>query len=213
MVVAWADGWEYWISGIVWISKENERAVKNTLDELKENGYLKVTKLLPNQTSTGRIEYIYDIFENKKQEVGKQGVENLGVEKQGLENQGLENQGQLNTNILITNKLNTNKLNIDKKNKPFTKPEIEEIQKYCLERNNGINAETFYDFYESKGWYVGKNKMKDWKACIRTWENRQIKKIQKQDDEFTQVLKGVFDGTIQLEQNNSSTEDSVSLLL
>ena len=58
------------------------------------------------------------------------------------------------------------------KEKSFTKPTVEEIQNYCNERKNGINANAFYDFYESKNWYVGKNKMKDWKACIRTWEQR-----------------------------------------
>ena len=61
------------------------------------------------------------------------------------------------------------------KRKSFVKPTIEEIQSYCLERNNGINAEAFYDFYESKDWFVGKNKMKDWKACVRTWEKRESK--------------------------------------
>ncbi len=60
--------------------------------------------------------------------------------------------------------------------KTFSKPTIEEIEQYCKERNNGINANTFYDFYESKDWMVGKNKMKDWKACIRTWEQRTDKK-------------------------------------
>lgn len=60
-----------------------------------------------------------------------------------------------------------------KESKKFTKPTIEEIQQYCTERNNGINAEAFYDFYESKNWYVGKNKMVDWKACVRTWERRE----------------------------------------
>ena len=57
----------------------------------------------------------------------------------------------------------------------FIKPTTEEIKLYCKERNNGINAEAFYDFYESKNWYVGKNKMKDWKACVRTWEQRNKK--------------------------------------
>ena len=61
------------------------------------------------------------------------------------------------------------------KRKVFTKPTIEEIQIYCEERNNGINANAFYDFYESKDWFVGKNKMKDWKACVRTWEQRNKK--------------------------------------
>ena len=57
----------------------------------------------------------------------------------------------------------------------FKKPTIKDIDDYCSLRNNGIDAETFYDFYESKGWKVGKNKMKSWKACVRTWEKRQTK--------------------------------------
>ncbi len=60
----------------------------------------------------------------------------------------------------------------EEKKKNFLKPTIEEIQEYCLERKNNIDAESFYDFYESKGWLIGKNKMKDWKAAIRTWEKR-----------------------------------------
>ena len=75
-------------------------------------------------------------------------------------------------NIIVENNIKENN-----KRKVFQKPTIEEIQEYCNERNNGINANAFYDFYESKGWCVGKNKMKDWKACIRTWEQRNGKKI------------------------------------
>lgn len=61
------------------------------------------------------------------------------------------------------------------KRKVFKPPSIEEIKGYCLERKNEIDAEQFYDFYESKGWMVGKEKMKDWKASIRTWEKRETK--------------------------------------
>ena len=56
--------------------------------------------------------------------------------------------------------------------KRFCPPSVEEVRAYCSERNNGINAEAFVDFYVSKGWKVGKNPMKDWKACVRTWEQR-----------------------------------------
>jgi predicted phage replisome organizer len=52
----------------------------------------------------------------------------------------------------------------------FKKPTIEEILKYCGERNNLVDAVRFFDFYESKGWMIGKTKMKDWKAAVRTWE-------------------------------------------
>jgi hypothetical protein len=47
-----------------------------------------------------------------------------------------------------------------------------DVINYCKERNNGINADTFIDFYTARGWIIGKNKMKDWRAAIRTWEQR-----------------------------------------
>jgi hypothetical protein len=52
----------------------------------------------------------------------------------------------------------------------FIKPTMEEIEDYCKERNNNIDAEQFYNFYESKNWMIGKNKMKNWRAAIITWE-------------------------------------------
>lgn len=57
-----------------------------------------------------------------------------------------------------------------KHSRNFIKPSVEEIMTYCNERGNNIDPQNFYDFYESKGWYVGKNKMKNWKAAVRTWE-------------------------------------------
>ena len=52
----------------------------------------------------------------------------------------------------------------------FVVPTIEEIQAYCSERNNSVDAQRFYDYYTANGWKVGKNAMKDWKAAVRTWE-------------------------------------------
>ena len=51
-------------------------------------------------------------------------------------------------------------------------PTISEINAYCKERKNNVSPERFFDFYESKGWMIGKNHMKDWKAALRTWENK-----------------------------------------
>lgn len=56
------------------------------------------------------------------------------------------------------------------KRKRFVKPTVEEVSEYCAERQNDIDPEEFVDFYESKGWKVGREPMKDWKACVRTWE-------------------------------------------
>lgn len=59
-----------------------------------------------------------------------------------------------------------------RKRKSFTPPTLEEVTAYCQERNNGIDPESFIDFYTAKGWKIGKEPMKDWKASIRTWEKR-----------------------------------------
>lgn len=52
----------------------------------------------------------------------------------------------------------------------FVKPKVEEIEAYCKERKNNVDAQQFFDYYESKGWKVGKSPMKDWKSAVRTWE-------------------------------------------
>lgn len=57
--------------------------------------------------------------------------------------------------------------------KRFTPPTFEEVLSYCNERENNVDPKKWFDFYSSKGWMIGKNKMKDWKAAIRTWENNQ----------------------------------------
>jgi len=58
----------------------------------------------------------------------------------------------------------------------FIKPSILEIESYCIERNNTIDHAKFFNFYESNGWRVGRNSMKDWKAAIRTWEQSEYNK-------------------------------------
>lgn len=74
----------------------------------------------------------------------------------------------------------------DKENKSFPpngvkdsarahRPTVEEVAAYCRERGNSVDAERFVDFYASKGWKVGNQPMKDWKACVRTWERREDK--------------------------------------
>tara|TARA_Y100000401_G_scaffold106776_1_gene100555 strand:+ start:19 stop:621 length:603 start_codon:yes stop_codon:yes gene_type:complete len=75
------------------------------------------------------------------------------------------------------NNININNTNITYSNNGrFKKPTLIEIDLYCADRKNNVDHIAFYDFYESKNWMVGKNKMKDWKAAIRTWERREKKK-------------------------------------
>ena len=78
-----------------------------------------------------------------------------------------------NTNTKVYT--NTNLTDSNKK-AFFKKPKLDEVIDYCILRKNNIDAEAFMDFYESKDWKIGKNKMKDWKAAVRTWERRETKK-------------------------------------
>lgn len=75
------------------------------------------------------------------------------------------------------------------KNKKFEKPTLDEVRDYCLNRENDIDPEMFIDFYESNGWKVGKNPMKDWKACVRTWEKKNKEKIQNYQSYHSRKLK------------------------
>lgn len=60
--------------------------------------------------------------------------------------------------------------------KKFTPPTVEEVREYCFERKNSVDAEKFVNYYSSNGWMVGRNKMKDWKASVRTWERNNFDK-------------------------------------
>jgi len=64
------------------------------------------------------------------------------------------------------------------KTKRFIKPNIQEIKDYCFERKNNVDVNKFFNYYEANGWKVGKNAMKDWKACVRTWEGNDYNKPQ-----------------------------------
>lgn len=76
------------------------------------------------------------------------------------------------SNINITPPEQLNSGEKEDSQKRFSKPTIEEVRAYCLERKNNVDPEQFVDFYSAKGWKVGNSPMKDWKACVRTWEKR-----------------------------------------
>lgn len=71
----------------------------------------------------------------------------------------------LNDNVNVNVNVN------DKSKRRFTPPSLRDISAYCQERKNGVDPQKFRDHYESNGWMVGKNRMKDWKAAVRTWEH------------------------------------------
>lgn len=103
------------------------------------------------------------------------------------------------------------------KAKRFVKPTLSEIEQYCIERNNNVNAEQFYDYYESNGWKVGKNSMKDWKACVRTWERNGYDKPIKKKNNKQDTLNDMRDlmneyGGVNEQSNEPSAEDTGSTI-
>lgn len=159
------EDWDYSINGLAAISKEGVKAIRSVLNELEEGGYLIRTRI---QNDKGQFDYIYDIYETPQPQTLKPHI----LEGHTVEGHAV-NGTQLNTNKLSTNKSSTKEVNTNNNGettKRFKKPTIEEIEEYCKERNNNINASAFFDYYESKDWMIGKNRMKDWKAAIRTWE-------------------------------------------
>jgi len=78
----------------------------------------------------------------------------------------------INKKGILSNDKNSSVCNKTRTREKFEKPTVEEVREYCEERRNGIDPEAFVAFYESNGWKVGRNAMKDWKAAVRTWEQR-----------------------------------------
>jgi hypothetical protein len=114
-----------------------------------------------------------------KQEISKTEAKDKQIES--------KTEGNVNVNVNDNDNVNVNKR--------FIIPSLQEVSNYCLERNKGVDAEKFINYYTSNGWLVGKNKMKDWKACVRTWEKSSLElpKQQKSNDQlfYENVMKQV----------------------
>lgn len=182
--------WDFTVSGLVSINKEAETAITGALKELKEFGYLVVQKRYPGDTTSGRIEYEYVLYEEPQgastgsQPLEFQGPETQDTEIQDLENLPLENVGQLNTDYkLLTNK-ETEEINTENREYMRTTPAIHEKRKkygdsgwvlltdeeYRRLLNDLGEAElkrciAYID--ESAQITGNKNKWKDWNRVIR----------------------------------------------
>lgn len=124
---------------------------------------------------------------------------------------------ELEKDIEIEKEIHSSAKSTTTKRKRFEKPTLSQITQYCLERNNNVNAEQFYDYYESNGWKVGKNAMKDWKACVRTWErngyDRPIKKKNNKQDTLNDMRDLMNEyGGVNEQSNEPSTEDTGSTI-
>lgn len=184
------DDWVYSISGLTALASDGRDSVMSALEELKSKGYVVMTETRVK----GRFVTNWDVYElpSGENRVGKAESE-LPNSENRIGKTESDNHILLNNNtkyIKPNNKEPINKTNresSDSGSKKFIPPTVEEVRDYCSERNNGIDPEAFVDFYTSKGWMVGKNKMKDWKASVRTWERNHKGEQPKQKADFLDV--------------------------
>jgi hypothetical protein len=135
---------------------KNKVTISRWISELKRNGFIKISFTYKEGSKEIANRYIQICYE--------------GISK---------NDKEVLTKMLKNNNtINNNNTTYSNRKAFFKKPNVDQVKDYCIERNNNVDAEAFLDFYESKDWKIGKNKMKDWKAAVRTWERRETKKPQ-----------------------------------
>ena len=135
---------------------------------------LEATKEITKETRSGIVVISISNY-NKYQDGNQEYNQAITNDQPGYKN------NKKDKNIEIPSKEGTKKNALR-----FTPPKVEEVAAYCLERKNAVDPDGFVSFYESKGWMIGKNKMKDWKAAVRTWERKENSKQPKKKDIFSE---------------------------
>ena len=121
-----------------------------------------------NQTITQKNP---DITENNRSITQTKPNNNLNVNVNDNVNVNVNDNVNVNVNDNVKSNGTSGEVPSSKSSR-FIPPTLAEVEAYCFTRNNSVNAQQFIDFYSSKNWYVGKNKMTDWRASVRLWESR-----------------------------------------
>ena len=185
MILALPDNWDFSIKGMVSIIKDGEASLRSAINEMKDKRYC-VVKPVRINGKIARWKYYFsgEIITDAMEE-------SLLCDFQQVENQQVENQAQYNNIDNDNNKKNKkgeNNKSFSPKNKRFVKPTIKDIEKYIKEKDMHFEAERFFDYYESKGWMVGKSPMKDWKAACRTWESQRKHEFKEEQTEESGIV-------------------------
>ena len=140
---------------------------RNHNSNITINNYLRNDRYQPTAYVDEKEQLALDENNAYKAKDGAVGITNIGIPSIGKDRIGKDS--------------------IDKHNKRFAAPSVEEVRAYCNERNNGIDADEFVDFYTAKGWKIGNQPMKDWKAAVRTWEKRREPKFSAKEMEVEEL--------------------------
>ena len=168
LVYLWSkpDKWQVNQNNIAKDLDVHLNTIKNWIKELKELNYLEIKKV--NNGQKFEFEYILN-YEPTKHNFTKHNltVDNLTVDQKLV----------LHSNTEFSNTEFSNTYKEKDKTKRFKKPSLDDLKNYCLEKNlKNVDIEVFMNFYESNGWKVGKNQMKNWKAALSNWNKREFTK-------------------------------------
>lgn len=220
LMLSLPDDWKFSIPGLASLCVEKEQAVKSSLDELKAAGYVVVTKLLPNQTASKRIEWLYDVYEKPQTEdleeeqspveqppvtqgVVTQGVVEQGIESQGIENQPLQNTKELSTKLQNTKEQNTKNKKERKKAESTMATFNEILDSSDLTKNNPELREAIVDFIKMR--QRKKNPLTD--RALKENINDAFKLAQgdpkMMTDLFVQSIKNGWQGIWELKDNTA----------
>jgi predicted transcriptional regulator len=161
-----------------WIGS-TKQTVFNILKSLTERGLVKKTDVYNNGVKFCHYSAIplvknFDRGVVKKFDGGDQKILPNNIDINNNNNiDNIYSPAQKGKCICLNGQMETTK----KETKRFTPPTVDEVKAYCRERNNNIDAEYFVDYYEARNWELNKGrKVKDWKACVRTWEHNDFKR-------------------------------------
>ena len=174
-----SDDWKFSVSGLSTITGEGKTAVRACLSELEKAGYLFRKK---STNKNGQFDYEYDVYESPC--TGLPHTDEPHTDEPHTENRDAY---KITNNKILNNKRTNNKrINIKGENasQRFIPPTLYEVREYCSERNNSVDPEKFIDYYTANGWKVGRNKMKDWKASVRTWERNEFNSGKKEQKKY-----------------------------
>jgi len=190
------EGWQFYESEIVKNFNDGKHSISSAIKELIECKYLlRIQKRVEgrfsfyewilNPTESDFISYIKTDNgkpDTRKSDIGKLDTNNTDINNTDINNTDNKGGNKFpnppkvdDSNLDDVKDQEKEKEKAPPKRKRFIKPSIEEIKQYCDEKKYDVNVNMFFNFYESKGWYVGKTKMSNWKSAVNTWEYRDKK--------------------------------------
>lgn len=162
-IMSLPSSWDFSVRGLATILKEQHRAIYAAINELIEAGYCKREQT--NSRCFGNVTYTF--YESPLRYFAH-------TQNADTQNADTQNASQYNISIDkdITDKDTSNTLSNSTRARSFEKPSLQDVTAYIIECGYDVDPQHWYNYYESNGWKVGRNPMKDWRACVRTWHSK-----------------------------------------